>query len=119
MDTSNASANSEHVYRVDKFAVPEAARAEFLNVVKRTHAFLKTLPGLVRDAVLEQFSGSGEFNFVTIVEWENMTVFDNARQAVAAMHARHNFNPQELIVRLGIRADLANYRQLDITEGSS
>lgn len=119
MDTSNAPAKPEHIYRVDKFAVPEVARTEFLDTVRRTHAFLNTLPGLVRNDVLEQASGNGEFNFVTIAEWEGQAAIDQARQAVAAMHAQHNFNPQELFARLGIRADLANYRQLDMQKGNA
>lgn len=114
MDTGKASAQAEHIYRVDKFAVPKDACAEFLDNVKRIHAFLRTQPGLVRDSVLEQSSGNGEFNIVTIAEWESQAAVDNARAAVAAMHAQHNFNPQELFARLGIRADLANFRWLDI-----
>jgi hypothetical protein len=33
----------------------------------------------VRDAILEQASGPGEFNFVTIVEWENSNAIEGAQ----------------------------------------
>lgn len=104
--------NSHHVYRVDKFIVPEQARTEFMEKVKPTHVLLKTLPGFVQDFVLEQSTGPGKFNFVTLVEWENEAVMAQARTAVATLHQQMNFNPQELFTRLGIQADLANYRRM-------
>jgi hypothetical protein len=48
---------------------------------------------------LEQSSGPGEFNLVTIVEWENGDFFETARQAVAALH------PHQLITRLGTQVE--------------
>jgi heme-degrading monooxygenase HmoA len=59
---------SERIYRVDKFVVPDRAREEFLHKVRRTHELRRTLPGFLQDFVLEQSSGPGEFNVVTIVE---------------------------------------------------
>lgn len=38
---------SEHIYRVDKFVVPEGARQEFLGRVRSTHKLLKAQPGFV------------------------------------------------------------------------
>ncbi len=104
----------EHMFRVDKFSVPAQARAEFLEKVQETHVLLRSLPGFIRDAVLEQAADTGEFNFVTIVEWENAEAMVPARQAVAGLHARLNFDPHELFARLGIRADLGNYRRADL-----
>jgi hypothetical protein len=45
----------------------------------------------VRDAILEQSSGLGEFNFVTIVEWENGGAIDGAREAVVALPSENEF----------------------------
>lgn len=109
-----APSKSERVYRVDKFVVPDHAREEFVSNVRKTHELLRTLPGFIQDFVLEQSSGPGEFNFVTIVEWDSAQSIENAKAAVMAMHAQTNFNPQELFARLGIKADLANYRQLGV-----
>jgi len=100
-------------FRVDKFVVPAHAREEFLDKVHAWLAVLKTQTGFVRDAILEQASGLGEFNFVTIVEWENGDFFEGARQAVAALHRKMNFDPYELITRLGIRVDIANYKRVE------
>lgn len=110
---TNVNSPRGHIYRVDKFVVPAPARGEFLDEVRKTHALLKTQSGFVRDTVLEQFAGTGEFNFVTIVEWENQASVDNAKAAVASMFARSNFNPQEMFRRLGIKADLGNYQRVD------
>jgi Antibiotic biosynthesis monooxygenase len=103
---------SERVYRVDKFVVPSSAREEFLDRVRRTHAFLKAQPGFVQDSVLEQFSGPGEFNIITTVEWASQEAFEDASAVVSARYREMNFNPQETLARLGIKADLANYERL-------
>lgn len=101
------------IYRVDKFVIPSAAREEFLDKVRRTHSLLKTQPGFLQDLILEQSSGPGEFNFVTIVEWASQEAFDNARNAVQKLQREMNFNPQEIFARLGIKADIANYKRLE------
>lgn len=100
------------VYRVDKFVVPEPAREEFLRRVHETHQVLHRQPGFLRDALLEQVSGPGRFNIVTVAEWESQAAIDAARAAVMDAHAKSGFNAQETIARLGIEADIANYRPI-------
>jgi len=97
-------------FRVDKFVVPAAAREEFLVKVMMTHKLLEAQEGFVDHRVLEQDAGPGEFNFVTIAEWENAEVVERVRVAVAAAHEAANFDPQEMFSRLGIRADIASYK---------
>jgi hypothetical protein len=62
---------------------------------------------------LEKSSGPGDFNVVTMVEWENNAAIEGARRAVMDVHARIKFDPHELFARLGIKADMANYEQVD------
>lgn len=102
------------IFRVDKFVVSQAARDEFLRRVRDTHDVLRRQPGFVRDALLEQVAGPGRFNIVTIAEWESQEAVDAARAAVAKAHAESGFNPQETMARLGVDADIANYRPIDI-----
>jgi heme-degrading monooxygenase HmoA len=102
-----------HIYRIDKFVVPAAARQEFLAKVRSTHQLLKAQPGFVRDVVLEQVEGPGRFNVVTMVEWQSQSAMDAAKAAVTAAHAKSGFNPQELLARLGIEADIANYTAIN------
>jgi heme-degrading monooxygenase HmoA len=82
---------SERIYRVDKFAVPGAAREEFIDNVRRTHSLLQAQSGFLQDFVLQQSSGPGEFNFVTIVEWASQEAVENARTAVLALHGEMKF----------------------------
>jgi len=104
---------SERIYRVDKFVVPGNAREEFLERVRSIHTFLKAQPGFLQDFVLEQFSGPGEFNVVTTVEWASQEAFENASAVVKERYREMSFNPQETLARLGIKADVANYRRLE------
>ncbi|KZS54075.1 heme-degrading monooxygenase HmoA [Rhizobium sp. BK077] len=97
-------------YRIDKFVVPAAAREEFLVKVMMTHKLLEAQDGFIDHRVLEQVAGPGEFNFVTIAEWENTEVVERAGAAVAAAHRVAHFDPQEMFARLGIRADIASYK---------
>lgn len=102
-----------HVYRIDKFVVPAEAKDEFVGRVRMTHAVLKSQPGFIQDLVLEQSAGPGQFNFVTLAEWESQEAIENAKVAVMAMHKETQFNAQEMFARLGIKADLGNYRKID------
>jgi heme-degrading monooxygenase HmoA len=114
LNTRGSSSELGEVYRIDKFNVPSSARKEFIDKVHRTHELLRTLPGFIQDNVLEQIGGPGEFNFVTIVIWDSMESMEAARKAVMAKREESGFNPQEMFARLGIKADLANYKQIDV-----
>jgi hypothetical protein len=113
MKKDHPSHKSARIYRVDKFVVPDSVRKEFISRVRSTHELLRTLPGFLQDFVLEQSSGPGEFNFVTIVEWDGVQSIENAKAAVMAMQKEMQFNPQEMFARLGIKADLGNYKQIE------
>jgi len=99
------------VYRVDKFSVPATARDVFTEKVQATHSLLKKQPGFIQDFILEQTDGSGTFNFVTIVEWESMEAIEQAKYEVHKLHRQLDFDPKELLPRLGIKADLGNYKR--------
>ncbi|MCC5779175.1 antibiotic biosynthesis monooxygenase [Nitratireductor sp. B36] len=111
---SQASSNPGAIYRVDKFTVPVAAREEFLDRVSATHALLREQVGFAGDIILEQASGPGVFNFVTMVEWEGPEAIARAGEAVARMHSETGFDRLEMMDRLGIKADIANYRPLSV-----
>ncbi|WEK50029.1 MAG: antibiotic biosynthesis monooxygenase [Candidatus Kaistia colombiensis] len=100
------------LYRVDKFIVPAAGRDEFLARVHETHAVLRRQEGFLQDMILEQQSGPGAFNVVTVVEWVNAEVVGRVGEAVAKRHAEMGFDRNEMIVRLGITADIASYARV-------
>jgi heme-degrading monooxygenase HmoA len=105
---------SNHIYRVDKFIVPDSAREEFLARANAIREVLRKQEGFVRDAYLEQISGPGEFNIVTIAEWESQEHVEAAKSAVAALLKQSNFNPHEMYQRLGIKADIAFYKEAQL-----
>ena len=104
--------SSGRVYRVDRFVVPGAARDEFLARVRATHALLKRQAGFLQDFLLEEPRGPDASQIVTIVEWESPGAIPPARAAVQSMHRQTSFDPQEMIARLGIDADLGTYREI-------
>lgn len=112
MDDKVSESLAQRIYRIDKFEVPEGARDEFVTKVRETHKLLHTLPGFLQDFLLEQSTGQGIVKIVTIVEWENASAVENAQQAVQAHRAKTQFNPQDLLTRLGIKADLGNYTHM-------
>ncbi|MEO6918136.1 MAG: antibiotic biosynthesis monooxygenase [Collimonas sp.] len=106
---------TSQIYRVDKFIVPEAAQQEFLAKVRSTHALLRSLPGCTQELVLEQTSGPGSYNYVTVLGWSDLAAIDAAKIEVRKLHANTDFHPQEMFNRLGIQADLGNYQAIDIS----
>jgi heme-degrading monooxygenase HmoA len=112
--TTSSPMQDARVYRTDRFHVPLSAHREFLEQVHRTHEFLRTLPGLIQDSVFEQIGESGEFNLVTIAVWESDEAIEAAKKAVVAKHEEMGFNPQEMFARLGIKAELATYRKINV-----
>ncbi len=101
------------IYRIDKFQVPAAARAELLQNLQRTHKVIQAQPGFIQDFIFEQISGPGTFNFITMVVRESADALNAAKQRVTAHHAATGFNPHELFARLGIQADIANYTAIE------
>jgi quinol monooxygenase YgiN len=104
-----ARSNANSVYRIDKFIVPPRARQEFLAKVFETHDLLGAMEGCLQNLVLEQVSGTGQHNIVTVVEWADADALEKAKSALMNKRTQDNFDPQEMFARLGIEADPANY----------
>lgn len=104
--------NSNHIFRVDKFKVPAAARDQFLERARASHELLRTIPGFVEDFFLEHTDDSGVSNFVTIVVWQHAQAFHSAKAIVAQQYQKRGDNPGEILNRLGIEADMAAYTEL-------
>lgn len=100
------------IYRIDKFRVPTASRDAFLAAAFETHRFLETLPGHGTNQVLEQVSGPGTFNFVTVVEWESDIAFERAKTAMTEFRRTNPVDTAALLEELRIDADMANYAAL-------
>lgn len=105
----NQEIGSSPVYRVDKFSVPPAGYEEFLGRVSAAHEMLRQQAGFVRDLVLEQQSGPGDFNIVTLVEWESEAAMAKVIEVIDRKYRESGFDRQATLTRLGIRADIGNY----------
>jgi heme-degrading monooxygenase HmoA len=103
--------DGNHIYRVDRFKVPAAAKKEFLDRARASHDFLRTIPGFMEDFLLQQTLPSGELKVVTIVIWENRQIFDSAKSIVQQRYAKMGYKPAETLARLGIEADMADYTE--------
>jgi len=106
--------SSDETFRVDRFTVPEAARDEFLAQVADTHHILRTLPGFVRDAILEKPGAPGELIILTIAEWDSTEAIENARKVIQDRRTETGFEPQEFMAKLGITPELASYHRLEV-----
>lgn len=103
-------ANPDLQFRVDSFQVPNAARAVFKQAMHRNLAFLETQPGFRGHVVLERTGGPTAFNVATIAVWEDQKALEAAREAVSAYYEQIGFDAQSLLARLGIKAELGNFR---------
>lgn len=101
--------NTESVFRIDTFVVPDAARDAFLAKVSETHELLGRMDGCLQNRVLEKVAGPGKFNIVTLVEWSDASSFERARAFMKNRHEQTGFNAQDFWSRLGIEAQIANY----------
>lgn len=105
-------AASQPLYRVNKFAVPPEARDEFLDLVAKTFAVIRSQEGHVRDWILEQNSGPGVFNFVTMIEFASEEVAPGV-VALAALDRELRLDREAMMGRLNIRTDFGSYKRLD------
>lgn len=104
--------SSAPYFRVNKFVVPPKNRDAFLRIIERTHAVVRRQQGFVRDLVLEQQSGPGMFNFVTLIEFASVEAVPQVTAALAALDAQTGVNRKEETDQLGVCSDMANYRPL-------
>lgn len=107
-------ASSDSLFKIDKFRVPHASRAVFLELVGATHRQLGTLEGCLQNHVLEQVSGPGHFNFVTVVEWKDAAIFQAARLKMQDAQKASGFDRATFIRDNGIEVDMAEYASLPL-----
>jgi heme-degrading monooxygenase HmoA len=66
------------VVLIDKFIVPEESKAQFFAEVKKSSAFLRTLPGFIEGFVYENTDGGRGDNVFTTAVWQDEAAFQNA-----------------------------------------
>jgi heme-degrading monooxygenase HmoA len=96
---------------IDKFIVPEESKAEFLAEVRKSSAFLRTLPGFVEGFVYENTDSGARHNVVTTAIWKDEAAFQNARKSAAEGFQRIGFNPPEIMRKLKVEIERGVYRR--------
>ncbi|MFB9948023.1 antibiotic biosynthesis monooxygenase [Rhizobium puerariae] len=99
----------EHVVRINNFSVPADARDEFMELIRRTHEVIRAQPGFIDDMVLEQSSGLGAFNLITILQFEGEHVLQPVIAAVAGSDEEAGIDRQALSRRLGVESTVGFY----------
>lgn len=101
------------LYRINKFAVPTAARAEFVELVEKTLAMIRSQDGYVKDLFLEQYAGPGRFNFCTMIEFESETYAPKVAAAIAEFDKSLDLDRAALMEKLGVETDSASYKSFE------
>ena len=99
------------VVLIDKFIVPEESKVEFLQAVRSSATFLRTLPGFVEGFVYERADGEKSHNVVTTAVWKDEEAFQNAKKCAAEEFKRVSFNPPEIMKKLRVEIERGVYRR--------
>lgn len=100
---------SAPVYRIDRFDVPTKALRAFMERVHIIQRLLDGRPGCRQNLVLTRMSDHGEFNVMTVVEWQDTDAMASARAYIKATYAKEGFEPAAFMDSLGVRAELGLY----------
>lgn len=101
------------LYRINKFAVPTAAREQFVELVEKTLAVIRSQEGYVKDLFLEQHAGPGRFNFCTMIEFENEAYAPKVAVAIAEFDKSLDLDRAALMEKLGVETDSASYKSFE------
>lgn len=83
----------DFIHRIDKFKVPEKDLEKFVAGVSETHRAINAINGCLRNEVLLQTSGDGEYNVVTHVVWRDEKCLEAAILHMNDFHDRHGGKP--------------------------
>jgi heme-degrading monooxygenase HmoA len=99
------------VVLIDKFIVPDEAKTKFLEEVRKSAGFLRTLPGFVEGFVYEKAVGESRHNVVTTAVWKDESAFQNAKKSATEGFRKIGFNPHEIMKNMKIDMERAVYHR--------
>ena len=99
------------VVLIDKFVVPEESKTRFLAEVRKSAAFLRTLPGFVEGFVYENTDSASRHNVLTTAVWKDEEAFQNAKKSAAEGFKKIGFDPPEIMKNLKVEIERGIYRR--------
>lgn len=102
------------VVLIDRFVVPNASKAQFLERMKVSRDLIKTLSlsGFIEDSAYEE-PGETESNYVTIAVWQDEASIQKARQVVSQEYQKEGFDMQEFVKKLNIKFERGIYKRVE------
>lgn len=110
MITIDLERNPQLEFRIDSFQVPEAARPEFEEAMRRNLAFLHTLSGFLGHLAFVKTGGPTTFDVTTIAVWQDHQAIEAAGAQVREYYRRIGFDPAAAMTRWGVRAEIGSFR---------
>lgn len=101
----------EFIHRIDKFKIHEEDLEKFIAGVSETHRAINAIDGCLRNEVLLQTSGDGEYNVVTHVVWRDQDCLEAAILHMKDFHDRRGGKPE---LPAGAVEDRAVYRSVSV-----
>ncbi len=99
------------LYRIATYAMPDAARDEFLAQSRIAQDLVRTQPGYMGDQWLEKVSGPGSVNIITIAKWRDAESVVAAGKALGAHQAQSGFDPDAFAAQYGIVKSVAVFEE--------
>jgi heme-degrading monooxygenase HmoA len=96
---------------IDRFIMPQNAKAEFTERMKINRSFIKQLPGFINDEAYERTDDEGNFICITIAAWASKEALKNAKELVQAEYQQQGFNLTAMLQRLDIRMERGQYNR--------
>lgn len=94
---------------IDKFFVPKNSIAEFVELMNRAEAFVRSQPGLITSQRYDQQDENGNLTVVTVAVWTDSESLEQARNLVQSEFKKTGFNPAEFYQRLNIKFERGIY----------
>jgi hypothetical protein len=98
---------------IDKFVIPENAKAEFFQRMNYNRDFLKKQAGFISDAAYERVDEHGNLVVVTVAIWKDEDAIAKAKVAVQEEYKRIGFNMPGMLERLRITIERATYHEVE------